>query len=129
MLSFQGAGGFVEFDEYRSVSTPVEIFWILENGTEKRVGIYNPLVPSDFHVDIYANNLSIDTVSPIYKYVFIQLSGAIPLYILNSNLIIFTTIQLIFYLYYRHHKIFTKTPLGTKKVPYVSFNAAAVHSR
>ena len=109
MLSFQGAGGFVEFDEYRSVSTPVEIFWILENGTEKRVGIYNPLVPSDFHVDINANNLSIDTVSPIYKYVFIQLSGAIPLYILNSTLIIFTTIQLIFYLYYRHHKIIKAT--------------------
>ena len=31
-LSFQGAGGWVEFNQYRSGSTPVEILWILKNG-------------------------------------------------------------------------------------------------
>ena len=31
-LSFQGAGGWVEFNQYQSGSTPVEILWILKNG-------------------------------------------------------------------------------------------------
>ena len=50
-LNFQGAGGLVVFNKYRA--TAVEIFWMSSNGTEKFVGIYNPMDSSDFHVHIY----------------------------------------------------------------------------
>ena len=109
MLSFQGAGGLVKFDEYHSVSTPVEVIWALKNGTEKRVGLYNPVGPSDFRIYINASDLSNDTVSPIYDYAFISLTGAIILYIIIGTLIISTTLQLILYLYYRNHKIVKAT--------------------
>ena len=33
-LRFQGASGWIEFNQYRSVSTPIEMFWISDNETE-----------------------------------------------------------------------------------------------
>ena len=56
-LSFQGAGGWVEFNKYRSVSTPVEVFQVLDNGTQKRVGLYDHMNASTFHVNISASDL------------------------------------------------------------------------
>ena len=42
-LSFQGAGGWVEFNQYHSVSTPaVEIYWVTGNGMNKKVGLFDP---------------------------------------------------------------------------------------
>ena len=41
-LSFKGAGGLVEFNQYRSVSTLVQIIWFIDK-TEHNVGIYNHL--------------------------------------------------------------------------------------
>ena len=56
-LSFQGAGGWVEFNKYHSVSTPLEVFWVHQNRIEIHVGVYNPLNPADFHVDINSSDL------------------------------------------------------------------------
>ena len=51
-LSYQGASGWIEFNEHSTISTPIEIFWILKNGVEEHVGLYNPLSPSDFLANI-----------------------------------------------------------------------------
>ena len=103
-LSFQGASGWIEFNEYRSISTPVEIFWILKNGTEKLVGIYNPLNSVDLYVNI---EIPSDTLPKIYY--LIPLPVAILLYMLTAALIVFTTVQLILYIYYRDHKVIKAT--------------------
>ena len=118
-LSFQGAGGWVEFNEYRAVSTPVEVYW-LDHGKQElvgkleRVGIYNPLNPSDFHVHINASKLPNDTLYRRYEFLLIPRPVAILMYILTGAVIIFTTIQLIVYLYYREHMTVKATS------PYVS---------
>ena len=108
-LRFQGAGGWIEFNQYRAVSTPIEVFWILENETYKQVGMYNPLHPLDFHVNIRSNDLPSDTVPRVYEYILIPLPVAIVLYILTGGVIIFTTIQLILYLCYRRRKVIKAT--------------------
>ena len=108
-LKFQGASGWIEFNQYRAVSTPIEVFWILENETYKQVGIFNPLHPLDFHVSISSSDLPSDTVPRVYEYILIPLSVAIVLYILTGGVIIFTTIQLILYLFYRRHKVIKAT--------------------
>ena len=107
-LSFQGAGGWVEFNQYHSVSTPVEVFWILDNGTGKQVGVYNPLNPTDFHVDINSSDLPNDT-TPNIVVILIPPPVTILLYILTGVVIMFTTVQLILYLYYRNHKVIKAT--------------------
>ena len=61
-LKFQGASGWIEFNQYHSVSTPIKVSWILGNETYKQVGIYNPLHPLDFHVNINSSDLPSDTV-------------------------------------------------------------------
>ena len=85
------------------------MFWILDNETYKQVGIYNPLHPLDFHVNINSSDLPSDTVPRVYEYILIPLPVAIVLYILTGGVIIFTAIQLILYLYYRHHKVIKAT--------------------
>ena len=107
-LKFQGAGGWIEFNQYRSISTPIEVFWI-HNNTYKQVCIYNPLHPLDFHVNINSSDLPSDTVPRVYEYILIPLPVAIVLYILTGGVIIFTTIQLIPYFYYRRHKVIKAT--------------------
>ena len=108
-LKFQGASGWIEFNQYRAVSTPIEVFWILENNNYEQVGIYNPLHPLDFHVNINSSDLPSDTVPRVYEYILIPLPVAIVLYILTGGVIIFTTIQLILYLCCRHHKVIKAT--------------------
>ena len=111
-LSFQGAGGWVEFNEYHAVSTPVEVYW-LDNGKQEflgkleRVGIYDRLNPSDFHIHIDASKLPSDTLGPLY--IVINHPVALLLFIPTVVVIIFTTIQLIVYLYYREHKVIKAT--------------------
>ena len=102
-LSYQGASGWVEFNQYRSVSTPVNVFWTLDNGTERRVGVYNPLDPSNFHVDIDLSEL------PTVEYTLIPPAVGIVLFSVTGLLVLFTTIQLVLYLYYRHHKVIKAT--------------------
>ena len=106
-LSFQGAGGWVEFNEHRTVSTPIEVLWVLKNGTEQLVGIHNPLSSSGFHVNIDSSELPSDIRSRVY--VLIPLPAAIVLYVLIAVLIMVTSIQLILYLYYRDHKVIKAT--------------------
>ena len=98
-VSFQGAGGFVKFDLLRSVSTPVEIFWVTENGTEMRVGLYNN---SNLSVSVSQSDLPRDTVPSVL--VQISLSVTIILYVLVTLIILFTSFQLILLLYYRNNK-------------------------
>ena len=106
-LSYQGASGWVEFNEHRTISTPIEIFWILENGVEQHVGLYNPLSPSGFLVNIETSQLPRDTLPRIYHLIYQPV--AILLYMLIAALIIFTTVQLILYLLYRDHKVIKAT--------------------
>ena len=106
-LSYQGASGWVEFNEHRTISTPIEIFWILENGVEQHVGLYNPLSPSGFLVNISTSQLPRDTLPRIYRLIYLPV--AILLYMLIAALIIFTTVQLILYLLYRDHKVIKAT--------------------
>ena len=99
-LSYQGASGWVEFNQYRSVSTPVYVFWTLDNGTERCVGVYNPLDPSNFHVDIDLSEL---------EYTLIPLAVGILLFSVIGLLVLVTTIQLVIYLYYRNHNVIKAT--------------------
>ena len=105
-LSFQGASGWIEFNQYRSVSSPVEISWVFRNGSGKIVGVYNPLKPLDFRVHL--GDLSSHTqLSNQMSYM--SLPMAILLYILSGAVIMFTTVQLILYFHYRHHKVIKAT--------------------
>ena len=108
-LKFQGASGWIEFNQYRAVSTPIEVFWMLANETYRLVGMYNPLHPFDFHVNIKSTDLPSDAVPRVYEYILIPLPVAIVLYILTGGVIIFNTIQLILYLCYRRHKVIKAT--------------------
>ena len=113
-LSFQGAGGWVEFNKYHAVSTPIKVYWLDHGkqefvGKQEHVGIYNPLNPSDFHVHINATKLPNDTLYRRYEFLHIPCPVAILMYILTGAVIIFTTIQLIVYLYYREHKVIKAT--------------------
>ena len=101
-LSYQGASGWVEFNQHRSVSTPINVFWTLDNGTERRVGVYNPLDPSNFHVDIDLSYVK----RPDF---LIPPAVGIVLFSVTGLLVLFTTIQLVLYLYYRNHKVIKAT--------------------
>ena len=105
-LSYQGASGWVEFNQYRSVSTPVNVFWALDNETERRVGVYNPLDPSNFHVDI---DLSFAIGNRSRPDFLIPPAVGIVLFSVTGILVLFTTIQLVLYLYYRNHKMIKAT--------------------
>ena len=106
-LRFQGASGWIEFNQYRSVSTPIEVLYISNNA--ESVGLYNPLHPSDFHITLNASDLPGDTVPRVIEYILISLPVAIVLYIVTGCVIFFTTIQLVLYLVYRHHKVIKAT--------------------
>ena len=108
-LRFQGASGWTEFNQYRSVSTSTRVGLVLDNADYKLVGKYNPLYPLDFHVNLNSSDLPSDTVPRVYEYILIPLPVAIVLYILTGGVIIFTTIQLILYLCYRRHKVIKAT--------------------
>ena len=106
-LSFQGAGGMVEFNDYYSVSKPVEIFWVVHNGNETLVGIYDPLNLSNFYVNINVSDLPKDAREKVFER--INYIAAVILYIITGAVIMFTTVQLVLYLYYRHHKVIKAT--------------------
>ena len=66
-LSFQGAGGWVKFNQYRSVSTPVEVFWIPDkNGTLRSVGIFNSSNTTAFRVNLNTSSLPKDCLEAEY---------------------------------------------------------------
>ena len=109
VLSFQGAGGWVEFNQYQSGSTPVEILWILKNGKASPVGKYDLQNVSNFYVNLNANDIPNDTVPRVYKNILIPFSATIVLYILTGGVIIFTTIQLVIYFHHRKHKAIKAT--------------------
>ena len=95
-LSFQGAGGWVKFDKFRSVSTPVDVFWMIDNnGTQKRVGIYNSSNPKAFRVNLNTSSLPKDNLE--FEYSLILFPIAIVLYMLTGTVTIFTTIQLVLF--------------------------------
>ena len=109
-LRFQGASGWIEFNQYRSVPNPIEVLWISDDEpTVKRVGLYNPQHPSDFYITLNASDLPSDTVPRVNEYILIPLPVAIVLYIVTGCVIFFTTVQLVLYLVYRHHKVIKAT--------------------
>ena len=103
-LSFKGAGGLVEFNQYRSVSTSVNIIWFIDK-TEHNVGIYNPLNVTNFHTSLNASDLPKDRLDNVYD--LIPLPVAIVLYVAAAAVVIFTTIQLVLfmYLHYNNSKV------------------------
>ena len=106
-VSFQGAGGWVEFNDNRAVTTPVEVFLVLENGTDERVGIFKPRDAASFRVELESGDLPKDT--PPIVFISIPPPVAILLYIIDAALITFITVQLILYIYYRNHKVIKAT--------------------
>ena len=109
-LKFQGASGWIEFNQYRSVPNPIEALWITNDEPRvKRVGLYNPQHPSDFYITLNASDLPSDTVPRVNEYILISLPVAIVLYTVTGCAIFFTTIQLVLYLVYRHHKVIKAT--------------------
>ena len=106
-VSFQGAGGWVEFNDNRAVTTSVEVFLVLENGTDERVGIFKPRDAASFRVELESGDLPRDT--PPLVFISIPLPVAILLYIIDAALITFITVQLILYIYYRNHKVIKAT--------------------
>ena len=108
-VHFQGAGGWVEFDRFQSASSPMKACWILRNGSEKLLDTFDLLNSSEFHLDLKSSDLPRDTVPRKYVYVLISFPMAILLYILTGVVIMFTTVQLILYLYYRNHKMIKAT--------------------
>ena len=129
-LSFKGAGGLVEFNQYRSVSTPVQIIWFIGE-TEHNVGIYNPLNVTNFHTSINASDLPKDRLDNVY--VLIPLPVAIVLYVAAAAVVIFTTIQLVLfmYLHYNNSKVVRATSPYLSLVMFVGsylFCLAAIFS-
>ena len=108
-LSFQGAGGWVEFNQHHIVSALVEVYWISGNGTEKEVGLYKPMNSSNFHVAVSPNDLPNDRLQSQIVFDVIPIGIAILLYTLTGVVTMFTTVQLILYLYYRNHKVIKAT--------------------
>ena len=109
-LSFQGAGGWVDFNQYHSVAPPqVEVIWILDNGTEKRVGIYNPRDPTDFRININTSDLPNDMIPQLIEVDLIPPHGASVLYLLTIADIIIITVQLILYVHYKDHQVIKAT--------------------
>ena len=106
-VRFQGASGWVEFNQYRGVTTPVDVFWIV-NGTSRHVGVYdNSLNNSNFKLDIATEMLPKDGL-PI-EYAHIHTSVAILLYIVTAAIVVFTTVQLVLYFYHRKHSVIKAT--------------------
>ena len=105
-LTFQGAGGWVEFDQHRGVSTPVDVVWVW-NGTSNHVGIYNLLNSSQFKLTIESSYLPKDRLSK--QFVHIDQGAVVVLYTLTIFIAILTTIQLILFICYRHHNIIKAT--------------------
>ena len=62
-LRFQGASGWVEFNQYRGVTAthPVDVFWVWY-GTSRLVGTYNPLNSSNFQLNISSSLLPGDVL-------------------------------------------------------------------
>ena len=108
-LKFQGASGWIEFNQNRSVSTPVQVFWVFENGTDKHVGTFDPLNSTNFLVQLNSIDLPNDTISLQVEIILIPLPLSIVLNIVTGIVIIFTTVQLIFHLHYKHHKMIKAT--------------------
>ena len=108
-LSFQGAGGWVKFNQHRSVSSPVEVYWILDHGNDELVGLYDPLKPTEFYVQINSSNMPNDTLYWRYELIVIPLPMAITLYSLAGVVMLLTTTQLLIYLHYRKHEVIKAT--------------------
>ena len=89
-LSFKGAGGLVEFNQYRSVSTPVQIVWFID-----------PLNIANFHTYMNASDLPKDRLDN--DYALISLPVAIVLYVAATAVIILTTIQLVLFMYLHYN--------------------------
>ena len=103
--SFQGASSWIEFNQYRTGSTPVEILQMGKNGKARLVGKYELLNISNFFVDISTNQIPNDTVPRVYKYVLIPFFATVVLYTLTAGVVVFTTIQLVIYRKYEVIKV------------------------
>ena len=102
-LSFQGAGGWINFNRYRSVSTPIDIIWVLDkNGTQEYVGVYDPLA-SGISLELNISSLPKDSLDK--EFAIIPFHIAILMYSLIGAVTIVTTVQFVLYFYYREHKM------------------------
>ena len=100
-LSFQGAGGHVQFNEHRGVSTPVEVNWII-NQNEINIGKYDPLNPTMFNVSIMKDDVPKDTLPAVLF--AIPLPGTVFLYTMVIAVVGLITGQLVLLIRCRNHK-------------------------
>ena len=112
------------------MSTLVQIVWFIDE-TEHNVGIYNPLNVTNFHTSINASDLPKDRLDNVY--VLIPLPVAIVLYVAAAAVVIFTTIQLVsfMYLHYNNSKVVRATSPYLSLVMFVGcylFCLAAIFS-
>ena len=89
-VRFQGASGWVEFNQYHGVSIPVDVFWMV-NGTSSLVGVYNPLNSSHFKLDITGLPVASQSSGGLSLFFLVVLTvGAV------TAFITFATTQLVF---------------------------------
>ena len=101
-VRFQGASGHIEFNDNLSVSTPVELFWGLEDGRDLLVATYEHQNALTFHVNISSSDLPVDHARIIYS--VLPHSISVMVYVLAGAVMLFITAVLVLYLRYRHHK-------------------------
>ena len=100
-LSFQGAGGLVQFNEYQGVYRSVEVNWII-NRNQIYIGKYNPSNPTMFNVSIMKDDVPKDTPSKVL--IAIPLPGMVFLYTMVIAVVGLITGQLALLIHCRNHK-------------------------
>ena len=100
-LSFQGAGGLVQFNKYRGVYRSVEVNWII-NQNEFYIGEYNPLNLTMSNVSIMKDYVPKDTLPALLF--AIPLPGMVFLYTMVIAVVGLITGQLALLIRCRHHK-------------------------
>ena len=98
-ISFSGAHGLVKFDNSREVQLAVEIFQI-KNATSVQIGHYDPVV-GEVHIELdYLGTFPDDNLSRVYQ--LYPVSVTIILSTISVFCIVFTTVMLVLFMYYRN---------------------------
>ena len=88
-LSFQGASGWIEFNEQQEVSSFVEIFQF-QNGTLTRIGVYDPFAQNVKFTKYFPEYIPGDTFETLYELLPSWLGGLM----LTAQVILFCIISM-----------------------------------
>ena len=88
-LSFQGASGWIHFNEQQEVPSFVDVFQF-RNGTLVQIGVYNPISQKvSFNMENYAENIPRDTFETFYELLPSWLGGLM----LTTQVILFFVVS------------------------------------